>query len=76
MNTYILDYLKSLSKEQRQQFIEDVGTTNGYMNQVAYGRKAVGPEFALRLEAFSGRALNAEVLCPDFPWAYAKSRGN
>lgn len=70
----LLNYLKSLDKNQREAFADDVGTSLGYLNQVAYGRKSIGPEFALRLEAFSKQTLDAESLCPSFPWKYIYSR--
>lgn len=67
----LLEYIKALGPEELHEFANRVPSTVGYLNQVAYGYKRIGPEFALKLEQASGGILNAEELCPEFPWALA-----
>jgi DNA-binding transcriptional regulator YdaS (Cro superfamily) len=69
----LLEYLKSLTPEELAGFASMADTSTGYLWQVAYGRKRIGPEFALRLESASGKRLPAHKLCPDFPWDKAAS---
>jgi DNA-binding transcriptional regulator YdaS (Cro superfamily) len=66
--TTLLEYLKSLSPDERQAFAVRASTSVGYLNQVAHGYKRIGAEFALALEVASDDVLRAEELCPDFPW--------
>jgi DNA-binding transcriptional regulator YdaS (Cro superfamily) len=64
----LLTHLKSLSDDGLSAFADMAGTSVGYLNQVAYGYKQIGPAFALRIEIASGGALSARELSPDFPW--------
>ena len=68
------EYIKSLDDVQLQAFADRAGTTLGYLNLLRYGKKRIGPEFALTLEKASNFELNAEQLCPNFPWHEAGSR--
>ena len=75
--TTLSTYIKSLNKEQLDKFIDDVGTTKGYLDQLRFNpKKRIGPEFALALERASGYKLNAEELCPDFPWHEVADRAS
>ena len=64
-----------MSAEELQKFASIADTSIGYLWQVAYGYKRIGPEFALRLEKASHNELAADDLCPDFPWDQAAGHG-
>lgn len=64
----LLEYMKSLTPDGLTAFANMVDTSVGYLHQVAYGYKKIGPAFALQLEIHSGGLLNARELSPDFPW--------
>ena len=64
----MLDYLKSLPRDDRSDFAERCGTTLGHLQNAAYGYKPFGAELAIRIEAETKGKVRAEELRPDVPW--------
>lgn len=67
----LLEYINSLPAGGLSKFANMADTSVGYLHQIAYGYKNIGPAFAIRLEKASGGTLKARELSPYFPWSAA-----
>jgi DNA-binding transcriptional regulator YdaS (Cro superfamily) len=64
------DYLNSLAKERRAQFVEACGTSEGYLQKaISIGQK-FGGDLCILIERESAGAVTCEYLRPDVDWAY------
>lgn len=68
----LIEYLNSLSPDQRAAFAKRCGTSLAHMRNVAYGKRC-GESLAINIERESGRAVRCENLRPDVDWAYLRN---
>jgi DNA-binding transcriptional regulator YdaS (Cro superfamily) len=71
-NLSLLDYLKTMEKEDRESFAASCGTTLGHLNNVAYGYKTCAEALAMAVERESAGKVRVETLCPDADWAVVR----
>lgn len=72
MNTFHA-YFKALSKDARQAFAGQVGTSVAYLWQIAYEQRSCRESLAIEIEKASKGAVRVEELRPDVDWAYIRS---
>lgn len=65
-------YFKSLSKDQREAFASQVGTSVAYLWQIAYKQRRCNESLAIEIEKASGQQVRVEDLRPDVDWAYIR----
>ena len=65
-------YFKSLSKDQRDAFASQVGTSVAYLWQIAYKQRRCNESLAIEIEKASGQHVRVEDLRPDVDWAYIR----
>lgn len=65
-------YFKSLSKDQRDAFASQVGTSVAYLWQIAYKQRRCNESLAIEIEKASGQQVRVEDLRPDVDWAYIR----
>ena len=70
----LLEYLKSLTKEQRAAFAKRCDTSVEYLYQIAYGNRSPKVELAVEIERESEKVVTCERLLPDVDWAYLRAR--
>ena len=73
---HLKDFLKSLKKEQREDFALRCRTSHGQLQQVALGNRRAGESLAIDIERESHGIVRCEDLRPDVDWAYIRSSGN
>lgn len=66
-------YFKGLTKEQREAFAAQVGTSAAYLWQIAYKQRRCNESLAIEIEKASKGAVRVEHLRPDVDWAYIRS---
>lgn len=64
-NMKLKKYYLALNTEDRQRFVNSVGTSVGYMNLLLCGARKPSPKLSRRLVAASGGELTLEDLRPD-----------
>ena len=67
------DFIKSMSKVEREAFAERCGTTDGQLKQVAGGYRRCGESLAINIERESAGLVTCEELRPDVDWAYIRA---
>jgi DNA-binding transcriptional regulator YdaS (Cro superfamily) len=72
MNTFHAHF-KALSKDERQAFADQVGTSVAYLWQIAYGQRRCNESLAIEIEKASKGAVRLEALRPDVDWAYVRN---
>jgi transcriptional regulator with XRE-family HTH domain len=61
----IKDFMASLSKEEREQFAAEAGTSVGYLNLLSCGARKPSPDMCKRLVPASKEKLTYTELRPD-----------
>lgn len=67
------NYLKSLTKPERESLAGAAGTSLAYLWQIAYKQRRCNESMAIEIEKASKRAVRVEDLRPDVDWAYVRS---
>lgn len=66
-------FIKSMSKEDREDFAIRCGTTAAQMQNIYLGHRRAGENLAINIERESKQAILCEQLRPDVDWAYLRS---
>ena len=69
----LLDYLKTLSAQQRKNFAARCGTSVDYLWQIANGVRTPKAQLAVDISRESGGAVLCSALLPGVDWAYLRS---
>lgn len=72
----LLEYLNSLSKDDRASFVVACGTSEGYLRKAASVGQKLGAELCILIERESGSAVTCEELRPDVDWAFIRASGH
>lgn len=72
----LLEYLNSLSKEARTNFVVACGTSEGYLRKAASVGQNLGADLCISIERESGRVVTCEDLRPDVDWAFIRASGH
>ncbi len=67
------EYLKSLTKNEINNFAAKCRTTKGQLKQVALGNRRAGESLAINIERETSGQIRCEELRPDVDWAYIRS---
>jgi len=68
----LLNYLKTLSIEEKHEFCARCGTTLGYLRNAASTGKRLGESYCINIERESGGVVRCESLRPDVDWSYLR----
>lgn len=68
----LVEYLKTLTPEQRSEFAVRCETTAGHLRNVADGWRPCGEKLAIAIDRESGGAVLAEDCRPDVDWAHLR----
>ncbi|WP_314407389.1 YdaS family helix-turn-helix protein [Pseudomonas kuykendallii] len=68
----LLDYIKTLSKDELERFATGCGTTVGQMKQVAYGNRRPNGGLAIAIDRETRGEVPCEMTRPDIDWAYLR----
>lgn len=70
----LLDYLKSLDRDQRAGFAKRCDSSVEYLFQIAYGNRTPKAQLAIAIERESAGKVTCEELLPDADWQYLRKR--
>lgn len=62
MNNQLLAWRKSSTKEQWEDLAKKSGTSEGYLNLIAYGHRNASPRLALAIESASKSFMDKPVI--------------
>lgn len=68
----LIDYLKSLSRQERDALASHCGTSSDYLFQLAYGKRTPKAELAVAIDRASDGAVPCDELLPDVDWDYVR----
>ena len=68
----LLEYLKSLTPEQRNDFAGRCKTSIGHLRNVAYGGRPCGEKLAIAIDRESAGGVRAEDCRTDVDWEYIR----
>lgn len=68
----LLEFIKSLTKVELDDFAKRCETTTGQLKQVARGHRRCGESLAINIERESKRVVTCEKLRDDVDWAYLR----
>ncbi len=71
----MLDFLKSMSAQERTHFAARCETSVDYLFQIANGRRSPKAALAIAIERESGGKVTCEALLPGADWAYMRKTG-
>ena len=72
MRKQLLDFLKSLTRADRESFAQRCDTTVEYLFQIGYGRRTPKVGLVVAVERESTAKVRCEDLLPDVDWAYLR----
>ena len=73
-NNLLLNFINSLSAEQRDDFARKCGTTTGMLKQICYGYRKCNPTLAIEIDKHSGGKVTCESLNKDADFDYLRNR--
>ena len=69
----LFEYIKKLSKSERNYFALRCGTSFAHLRNVAYGYKRAGELLCINIERESDGLVECEDLRPDVDWGYLRA---
>jgi DNA-binding transcriptional regulator YdaS (Cro superfamily) len=73
MGMQLLEFLKGLTKPDREAFAAKCGTSVDYLFQIAYGERTPKVGLVVAIERESLRQVRCEELLPEVDWKYLRS---
>lgn len=67
------EYIKPLSRKDREKFAKRCETSIGMLSQVAYGHRRAGESLAINIERETNGVVRCEELRPDVDWNYLRN---
>lgn len=68
----LLDYLRSMTPEAREDFARRCGTSPDYLLQIGYGNRRPKIALAVSIERESACQIRCEQLLPEVDWIYLR----
>lgn len=72
----LLEYLNSLSKEDRAIFVAACKTSEGYLRKAVSAGQRLGADLCILIERASGSDVVCEDLRDDVDWAFIRATGH
>lgn len=72
----LLEYLNSLSKEDRSRFVAACNTSEGYLRKAVSAGQRLGADLCILIERESAAAVTCEELRSDVDWAFIRASGH
>ena len=69
----LLAYLNSLSAEDRKDFCNRCGTSEGYLRKAVSIGQSLGESICINIDRESSGAVTVEMLRPDVDWAHIRN---
>lgn len=67
------EFTSNFTREEKEQFAQNCGTTWGYLIHVIKGRKQPSATLAIAIERESEGQVTCEEICPGTDWEYIRS---
>lgn len=68
----LTEFIKTLTKDDLDDFASRCETSAGQIKQVAYGNRRAGESLAINIERESNGSVLCEELRPDVDWQYLR----
>lgn len=72
----LLEYLNSLSKDDRARFVAACKTSEGYLRKAVSTGQRIGADLCILIERASASSVVCEDLRPDVDWAFIRATGH
>lgn len=74
----LLTFLKPMTRQEREDFAQRIGTTLGQLLQIGYGKRPCSPVYAVNIDRETGGKVTMQEMCPEIDWdhVYSAMRGD